>query len=215
MALESLVTRPYDPTVDILYIPLSKMAMFFNNLCGNGAPAWLYEVCHVATPFPPAMVCRAITWALMVTLSSLRSLSIVFPNTPERLNSLGGRTPPPRKWAGLRVVEDAEMDEFSASSDTNVQIVQAVFPRFPTDGGRQTAEGYHIQMNMSIRDQLATVVAQLNEAAANRDAEELGRRGLSAFARRFSLQWSDLGVDESLKTLPQPVVAVRRDIIHY
>lgn len=203
-ALDSLVTRPYDPATDILFIPLSEVVMFFSNLCGNGAPVWLYSVHHIATPFPPAWVCTYMTWALKVgSLRSVESVSIVFPNTPERLDSLGGGSPPPWRWAGLRAVADAEMDEFYASpdgdgvrggvrDDYDFGYIPAVFGRFMTDCGLQTVEDYEMQKKSSIRDQLATIVLALKKDAAAR--EERGRPEVKTIAKRFDLLWGDTGV---------------------
>ncbi|KAJ9156841.1 hypothetical protein NKR19_g4107 [Coniochaeta hoffmannii] len=171
-------------------------------------PVWLYSVRHIATPFPPAWVCSYMTWALKVGgLRSVESVSIVFPSTTERLDSLGGGSPPPWRWAGLRAVADAEMDEFYASpdgdgvrggvrDDYDFGYIPAVFWRFMIDCGLQTVEDYEMQKKSSIRDQLATIVLVLKKDAAAR--EERGRPEVKTIAKRFDLLWGDTGVDATV-----------------
>lgn len=150
IGLECLVTRAYDPATDILYIPLADLFMFFCQLCGNGHPRWIPDICHVAMPFPPEMECRCLSWALM-HLRSLQSVSIVFPNT---YDGRGAR--PPWRWACLRLLEDTELDDSGSRTGHDSRSTHSESDEQPEDSSQQ------IQSYASTRDQLDTFAAELN-----------------------------------------------------
>lgn len=182
IGLECLVTRGYDLFTDILYIPPADLFTFFCQLCGNGHPWWIPNVCHVALLLPSKMEHYFLQSGLMY-LESLESISIIFSNTSDGPGAQA-------RGASLRLLTDKELDDSSgrmghdASRSTHYE-----FDEQPEDSSHQ------IQSYTSPRDQLDTFEAELNKregiacSSTMSWDDELGRLRLRFEARCFATSW--------------------------
>jgi hypothetical protein len=131
VAVRTVFTRRYDPATDILYVPLARYDLFFNQLIDEWGPRWLIRVRHLAIARTGKPWGRTVTWGgssgfndtywlvamvfhAVCHMKWLESISVVYSPPPRCSGKTweeGDRAGVPRYWEGatLRLLEDEEM----------------------------------------------------------------------------------------------------------
>lgn len=109
-------TRAYDPHRDILYITEGSFDYFMSHECGYNGPEWITEIHHLALPFSLTASGSYLRDAL-ARLSSLETLSIVYPSSPGTFNFNAVVELPADKSTPLKRMTEEELKGLTIEAD--------------------------------------------------------------------------------------------------
>lgn len=132
-------TRAYDPQRDILYITEDAFDCFTSQECGYNGPAWITGIHHLALPFSlPAS--GSYLRNAMARLSSLETLSIVYPSPPGTVNFNAVVELPADKSTPLRRMAEEELKGLTIEADYMYGTWMGDFPVRWTKSGLEHME---------------------------------------------------------------------------
>ncbi|KAK4038978.1 hypothetical protein C8A01DRAFT_16983 [Parachaetomium inaequale] len=109
-------TRAYDPERDILFVTNEAFDNFTGSECGYGGPDWVSKIHHLAIGLSMAGSGLSLPIA-MARLSSLETLSIVYPGPSGDFNFSDAVKPPAEKGTPLRCLTEEELGRLTVEAN--------------------------------------------------------------------------------------------------
>ncbi|KAL2126992.1 hypothetical protein VTI74DRAFT_11496 [Chaetomium olivicolor] len=146
--------RAYDPQRDILYITEDSFDYFMGEECGYNGPEWITEIHHLALPFS-LLASGSYLRNAMARLSSLETLSIVYPSSPGTFNFNTAVELPADKSTSLKRMTDEELKGLTIEADYMYGTWMGDFHVRWTDSGLEHMESLEAGTNRECRPENA------------------------------------------------------------
>ncbi|KAK3304745.1 uncharacterized protein B0T15DRAFT_537462 [Chaetomium strumarium] len=139
-------TRAYDPKRDILYISEGSYDNFTMNECGYNGPKWVTRIHHLALPYSKMALSTHLRYAL-VRLTSLETISIVFPSSPGTFSYSAAVELPADKSTPLKLMTEEQQKGVIIKADYTYYTWAGDFPVQWTSDGVEYMQAQEAGMN--------------------------------------------------------------------